>query len=248
MNWTRYKYVAFFAFAMLFLPGMLLAAPTSEVEARAANAAQSRAGHWVEGENYFSVNLGPGSGDDRTIVEFFSFGCIACYEFHRETGDALENLGDNVRIEYEPLSALKRENWPMLQRAYFAGSAMHAPQRSLDAMYDAVWTSRRLSAYRDAREERLKPMAELPTVTEASAIYAGLGVSAQGFLAAARSAQVEAQMRHADLLARGFGVTGTPTLVIGGRYRIDVESAGGYRQMIDLAKWLLGRVPESRSR
>jgi thiol:disulfide interchange protein DsbA len=234
---------------MLFLPGVLMAAPaSSEVEARAANAAQSRADHWVEGKNYFSVDPATDTVDDRTIVEFFSFGCIACYEFHRDTGDALENIDDNVRIEYEPLSAIKRENWPMLQRAYFAGSTMHAPPQSIGAMYDAVWKSRRLSAYRDTKEDRLKPLAELPTITEASTIYAGLGVSAQGFLAAAHSVRVEAQMLHADLLARKYGVTGTPTLIIGGKYRIDVESAGGYRQMIDLAKWLLGRVPESRSR
>jgi thiol:disulfide interchange protein DsbA len=48
-------------------------------------------------------------------------------------------------------------------------------------------------------------------------------------------------MKRADELVKAYEVGSTPTFVIDGKYRFDVISAGGYPQMIELAKWLVAK-------
>ncbi len=44
-------------------------------------------------------------------------------------------------------------------------------------------------------------------------------------MATARSFAVDAQLRREQQLARTYGVTGTPTLIVNGRYRVAVGGA-----------------------
>jgi protein dithiol oxidoreductase (disulfide-forming) len=52
---------------------------------------------------------------------------------------------------------------------------------------------------------------------------------------------VNTKMKRADELVKAYGVGGTPTFVVDGKYRFDVRSAGGYQQAIDLAQWLVAK-------
>jgi thiol:disulfide interchange protein DsbA len=36
-----------------------------------------------------------------------------------------------------------------------------------------------------------------------------------------------------------YGVDGTPTIIVNGKYRITGQSAGGYPQLIELTNWLV---------
>jgi thiol:disulfide interchange protein DsbA len=40
---------------------------------------------------------------------------------------------------------------------------------------------------------------------------------------------------------KAYGVEGTPTIVIDGKYRFDGRSAGGYAQMLELAQYLVAK-------
>jgi thiol:disulfide interchange protein DsbA len=48
-------------------------------------------------------------------------------------------------------------------------------------------------------------------------------------------------MRQADQLVKDYRVEGTPSVVVNGKYRLDVQSAGGPDQVIELVKWLVAR-------
>jgi len=40
---------------------------------------------------------------------------------------------------------------------------------------------------------------------------------------------------------KDYRVQGTPTVVVNGKYRVDVQSAGGPDQVIELVKWLVAK-------
>lgn len=128
----------------------------------------------------------------------------------------------------------------MLQRAYFTAKALGVADKGNDAMYDAVWKSGELSAM-NPTGTGLKPRDALPTIEDAAKVYAKYGADPKEFVAVANSFSINTQMKRADDLIKAYGVTGTPTIVVDGKYRFDVSSAGGYPQAIELANWLVSK-------
>jgi thiol:disulfide interchange protein DsbA len=224
------------------------AAPAASASTTAAPAAAPATpfvdnGKWVEGKNYFRIEPAQPkvtTTDKIEVTEVFSYGCPACNAFHPIVNELAKGLPANAVMAYLPASFIPQENWPMLQRAYFAAQALGVAEQGNDAMYDAVWKSLALSAMNPAGTG-LKPKDALPTIADAAKVYAKFGADPKEFVAVANSFSVNTKMKRADELVKAYGVTGTPTLVIDGKYRFDVSSAGGYPQAIELAKWLVAK-------
>ncbi|HET6805357.1 MAG TPA: DsbA family protein [Frateuria sp.] len=200
-------------------------------------------GKWVEGKNYFRIEPAQPkatSTDKIEVTEVFSYGCPACNQFHPIVAQLAASLPANAVMAYLPASFIPQENWPMLQRAYFTARALGVADKCNDAMYDAVWKSGELSAMNQAGNG-LKPHDALPTIEDAAKVYAKCGADPKEFVAVANSFSINTQMKRADDLIKAYGVTGTPTLIVDGKYRFDVGNAGGYPQTIELAKWLVAK-------
>jgi thiol:disulfide interchange protein DsbA len=106
-------------------------------------------------------------------------------------------------------------------------------------VFDAVWKTGEL-AISDPKTRTLKN--PLPTIEDAAQYYSHVsGIAVSKFLAAAKSFSVDVQMRRADALVRAYRIDSTPSMVINGKYRISAQSAGGMKQMIELAKWLVAK-------
>jgi thiol:disulfide interchange protein DsbA len=60
-------------------------------------------------------------------------------------------------------------------------------------------------------------------------------------VATANSFGVDTRMRQADQLIKDYRVDGTPTIIVNGKYRLDVQSAGGPDQVIALVTWLVAK-------
>ncbi|MGN2246578.1 thiol:disulfide interchange protein DsbA/DsbL [Frateuria sp. GZRR35] len=200
-------------------------------------------GKWVEGKNYFRIEPAQPkatSTDKIEVTEVFSYGCPACNQFHPVVSQLAASLPSDAVMAYLPASFIPQENWPMLQRAYFTAKALGVADKCNDAMYDAVWKSGELSAMNQAGNG-LKPHDALPTIADAAKVYAKCGADPKEFVAVANSFSINTQMKRADDLIKAYGVTGTPTLIVNGKYRFDVGDAGGYPQTIELANWLVSK-------
>ncbi|MGA0587196.1 thiol:disulfide interchange protein DsbA/DsbL [Dyella sp. KRB-257] len=198
---------------------------------------------WVEGKNYFRIEPTQpkvSNTDKVEVAEVFSYACPSCNAFHPMVDELARSLPSYAVMAYLPVSFMPQENFPMFQRAFLTAQALGVAEKANDAMYDAVWKSKELSSER-ADGQGLKPMSELPTLADAAKFYARYGVDPKEFLAVANSFSINTQVKRADQLVKAYGVEGTPTLVIDGKYRIDGPSAGGYAQMVELAKYLAAK-------
>lgn len=198
---------------------------------------------WVEGKNYFRIEPAQpkvSNTDKVEVTEVFSYACPSCNNFHPLVGKLAASLPSYAQMSYLPVSFIPQENFPMFQRAYLTAQALGVAEKANDAMYDAVWKSKELSSER-ADGQGLKPMSDLPKIEDAAKVYAKFGVDPKEFVAVANSFSINTQAKRADQLVKAYGVEGTPTIVIDGKYRFDGPSAGGYAQMVELAKYLAAK-------
>ncbi len=94
---------------------------------------------------------------------------------------------------------------------------------------------------RKCRRHRLEPKDELPTINDIAKVYAKFGASSKDFVAVANSFAVSLKMKRADDMVKAYGVEGTPTLVVDGKYRVSPLKLGDMRKSIELAQWLVAK-------
>ncbi len=222
------------------------AAASTTAQAPAAPAAPATPfvddGKWVEGKNYFRIEPAQAkvSGTDKIeVAEVFSYGCPACNAFHSTMNNLVSKLPANAAVAYLPASFMPQENWPMLQRAYLTAQTLGVADKANDAMYEAVWNTKELSAMQS--ESALKPASALPTIEDAAKVYAKFGADPKEFVAVANSFAINTKVKRADDLMKAYGVEETPTIVVDGKYRFTARSAGGYDQAVELALWLVSK-------
>jgi len=195
---------------------------------------------WVEGKNYVLVTpvqhtrVAPGKVE---VMEVFSYGCVFCNKFQPVIERLKRTLPANAQMVFLPASFLKAEDFPMFQRAYFAAESLGIAERSHQAIFDAVWGTRELAILDEGR-----PKSPPPSLEDAARYYERIaGVKADVFLAAARSAAVDAKVKAADDEIVAMQVTGTPCLVVNGKYRIVLQSLRGEDDVIDIVSFLVAK-------
>lgn len=195
-----------------------------------------------EGKNYFLIqpaqrtSVAPGKVE---VTEVFSYGCPACNQFQPFAEELKQRLPANAALTYVPASFIPTEQWPMFQRAYLAAQAMGIADKTHRAMFAAIWTSGELAVV-DRKTNRLRTPP--PSIEDAAKFYArAAGVKAEDFLATAKSFSVELNMKRADDWIKAAHVDQTPTIVVNGKYRLTVSSAGGVNQMFELVDQLVAK-------
>jgi thiol:disulfide interchange protein DsbA len=199
-------------------------------------------GKWVAGKHYFVIDPAqPTSHPGKIeVTEVFSYGCPACNAFQSTVNQIARSLPADAVMDYLPASFRPDENWPVYQRAFYAAQALGLLDKTQDAMYGAVWKSGELSTY-NLKGNGLKPKEAWPTIDDTARFYARYGADPKEFVGIANSFTVNTKMKRADDLVKAYGVTGTPTIIVNGKYRLDTSSAGGYAQTIELTQWLVAK-------
>jgi thiol:disulfide interchange protein DsbA len=150
-----------------------------------------------------------------------------------------KSLPANAVLDYLPASFNPSEDWPMFQLAFLSAQALGIAAQTHDAMFDAVWKTGELAVV-DPVTERIK--SRLPTIEDAARFYnRSTGVPIETFLRTAKSFAVDTKVRSTEDAIQAYGVDRTPTIVVGGKYRLQVQSAGGNDEVIELVKWLVAK-------
>lgn len=184
---------------------------------------------WQEGEHYFLIESAQAdaSPDTVEVIEVFSYGCPHCHDFEPFAEKIRQGLPEGAEFVRTP-AALGHASWRTFAHGYFAAQALGIADKAHAAVFDAVYKDHSVSAVN-------------PTLDELAAVYASYGVDAETLLDTADSFGVNAMVKRADDHIRSWGVTGTPTIIVDGKYRFNVASAGGFAQSVELAHWLVDK-------
>ena len=165
----------------------------------------------------YEVIEGPRLGDDPDVIEvteFFWYGCPHCYRFHPHIQRWKQSRPADVAFRHMP--AILSPRWELHAKAFYAASIMDVLERFHGSMFDAI--------HRDGRS--------MDSASAIGGFVASLGIDGERFVATMESFAVDTRIRRAKSLQRAYGITGTPTVVIDGRFRTSGSITDGVANMI----------------
>lgn len=184
---------------------------------------------WQEGTHYqrLAHEVSASSGDGIEVVEIFWYGCGYCLEFEPYVQAWKEDMADDVNFIYlpAPMSRAAAEH----AKAFYASEALDARDKTHDAFFQALAGERK----------------SLNSASELADFVAEQGVDRDAFLKAYNSFGVKAQMERAMSVLRGAQVTGTPTVLVAGKYRTSPGMAGGYEEALAVVSYLVEKERET---
>lgn len=175
------------------------------------------------GTDYDLVNPPQPTSDPSKIevLEFFWYGCPHCYHFEPDLNAWIRNKPESVNFIRQP--AVFNEHWAAHAKAFFTASALGVLDKVHADFYDAIQNKKETLE----SEQDLAPFFKAHGVTEAD------------FHKAYASFAVDSQMRQATGLAAKYGITGTPAIIVNGKYLISPGKAKSFPRMIEITNALI---------
>ncbi|GLQ93941.1 thiol:disulfide interchange protein DsbA/DsbL [Dyella acidisoli] len=153
------------------------------------------------------------------VVEVFSYACIHCAEFSTYADELRKSLPKGVEFKLVP--APFNDAWVPFARAYYASKKLGLLEQTHDELFKA----------------KFKEQYPINSMDEIADFYAQHGANREQFLKIANSPEVDAQIKKDLALIQTWGVDGTPTIVVDGKYRsANIKS---FPELVDLTKFLV---------
>lgn len=182
-----------------------------------------KAAELVAGTDYDLVKPAQPTQDPQKIevLEFFWYGCPHCLEFEPDLNAWIKTKPDSVTFIHQP--AVFNEQWAAHAKAFFTAEALGVADKMHADFFDAIQHQKQ----------------KLSTEEELAPFFVAHGVSEAAFHQAYKSFAVDSKMRLANGLAAKYGVTGTPSMVVNGKYLISPGKAKSFERMIEITNALI---------
>ncbi|MNM78719.1 Thiol:disulfide interchange protein DsbA precursor [compost metagenome] len=115
--------------------------------------------------------------------------------------------------------------WNLHGQLFLTLESMGVEQKVHDAIFQAIH----------------KEGQKLATPEEMAEFVAQHGVDKDKFLSTYNSFAIKGQIEKAKKLGMAYQISGVPTMVVNGKYRFDIGSAGGPEQALQLADFLIAK-------
>ena len=186
-----------------------------------AKALASNPKNFINGTHYSSLagqQALVGSGEKIEIVEFFSYGCPACFGAESSMHAYAELLPEDVEFIRVPVSF--NPQYEVLARGYYSAKALGASEDAHIALFDAIHVKRQ----------------NMYSTAALANFYSAYGVDKATFKKTVKSFSVNALVQRDKNLAQSFQVSGVPAVVVNGKYLTGGRKAGtmeAWMQILD---------------
>ena len=187
------------------------------------SAADDASQNYVEGTHYQLITpaVRTANADKIEVAEFFWYGCGHCYNFEPVIQQWKKTLPDDVDFRGSP--AIWNPKMELHARAYYTAEVLGV----MDTMHPVIFQAMNVD------RKRLSSEAEI------GELFGEHGVSEEDFSKAFNSFGVSSQARQASANARAAKITGTPEMMVNGKYRISTRKVGSQANMLKLADYLI---------
>lgn len=170
------------------------------------------------------------TGDKIEVIDFFWYGCPYCYRLQPSLEDWASRKPADVTLRRIP--AVLRDPWAPHARIYYALEALGEVERLHQQVYHGYHI------------EKLRM--SLPEVMEEWAVRHG--IDRDKWAAAYRAPETDAKVEQAKAAVRRYAVTGTPSLVVDGRYLTSSAMSETLPGVIGIVEQLIERARAERAR
>ncbi len=162
------------------------------------------------------------NNDTIEVVEVFSYACVHCYNFDPLLSTWVAQQGDSVDFRRTP--AIFNPTWEQLAQAYYAAEALEVTTQVHGALFEAIHVTGENVLDPDVLAELFYQQAEVDPVQFAK-VFSSFGV--------------RSKVQQASARGRAYRVTGVPSLIVNGKYRVDGRMAGGSANMLQVVDFLV---------
>lgn len=161
--------------------------------------------------------------DKVEVVEVFWYGCPHCFTFLPAMEQFKKTTPDYVAVRHMP--AIFRESWVAHARAFYTADLLGVAEKIHRPLFEAIHVRKQPL---DNRDDLMK-------------FFEQHGVSNDDFAKTYDSFAVETLMRKSQVMQQRYGVRGTPSVIVNGKYRVSGSLAGSPENMIKVVEALVER-------
>lgn len=188
--------------------------------------ALSQGAAYAEGEDYQELaNPVPTSNPDKIeVAEVFAYTCPHCFNFEAPLKSWQKNQADDVVLVKVP--AMWNNAMEVYARGFYTAKALGL----LDEVHMPIFTA----LHQEGKQ--------FGSADDWAAFLADYGADPEAVKKTYSSFGVSSQVRQADAKVRGYKITGTPELVVDGKYRISSRMTGSHSEMLKVASYLIEQI------
>ncbi len=157
----------------------------------------------VAGRDYTILNAPQpiSSGKKVEVLEFFFYGCSHCYHLHPFMTEWEKKMPKDVSLEFVPV--IFNDSWEPMAHTFYALEAMGKIKQLHDPLFQA-WNQN----------------IDLSDEAKISEFVGKYGVDRSRFDADYNSFTVSSKIARSNQMVQNYGVRGTPTIAVDGKYVI----------------------------
>ena len=176
--------------------------------------------HYVELSKPVSVQ----DPDKIEVVEVFWYACSHCYSLEPLVRTFEENLADDVNFVRVP--AIWQPVMETHARIYYTAKELGVLATVHQGVFNAIHLDRK----------------QLKDVNEVAELFAGYGVKKEDVIKTFSSGEVTEQLKEDYEKVRGYKITGTPQLIVHGRYRVEANQNIRQNDMFNVVEFLVDKI------
>ncbi len=179
---------------------------------------------FVEGEHYERLPISVETRDASKVevVEVFSYACVHCFNFDPMIESWQERQSDAV--EFYRLPAIFSGDWELLAQAFYTAETLGVSDEVHVPLFEGI----------HVKNQDLRKVPLLLDLFDAQA-----DVSDEDFNTAYNSFSVRSRVQQAKAKGRAYRVTGVPSIIVNGKYRVDGRMAGSNTKMLEVVDYLV---------
>ena len=183
----------------------------------------TQAEEYVEGRHYQildnpTVTRNPSKVE---VVEVFWFGCNHCYSLESYIQPWERNLPND--IDFWKSHITWNAQAETHARLFYSAEALGIEEKAIPAAFTAIW-----------REGR-----NLLGNSEVEYFFKGFGIEKERYLSVSNSFGVNNAVKQANNRMRQWTVTGVPTIIVNGKYKVSGTREIGTSKLLDVVDFLI---------
>ena len=183
----------------------------------------TQAEEYVEGRHYQildnpTVTRNPSKVE---VVEVFWFGCNHCYSLESYIQPWKRNLPNDVDFWKSHITWNAQAETHA--RLFYSAKALGIEEKAIPAAFTAIW-----------REGR-----NLLGNSEVEYFFKGFGIEKERYLSVSNSFGVNNAVKQANNRMRQWAVTGVPTIIVNGKYKVSGTREIGTTKLLDVVDFLI---------
>ncbi len=196
-------------FLLFLIPAVALAAAEPE---------------YNEGIDYQLLSRAQPVANDGTVevVELFWYGCPHCYHFEPHVQGWLKKKPAKVNFIRIP-AIFNSPEWQLHATAFYTAEVLGKGEKMHGPLFHAI-------------QEQKRPLRTREQLME---FFAEQGVSNDEFRNTFDSFAVQTKVQRAADLSKKYELSGVPTMIVNGKYRVDGPMATSYENLIKIVEFLV---------